>query len=484
MPEEPLRVLFAAPECAPWVKTGGLGDVCASLPRALHRRGVDVRLMLPAYPGLKGTLRTAHESVPLPALGGLPQAHIARVTLPGGQAAFLVDCPALYDRPGGPYQDASGHDWEDNPVRFAVLGRAVAHVATWPFDWRAQVVHCNDWQTALAPAYLALGATPRPATVITIHNLAFQGLFPPQVFASLGLPPESFSIDGVEFHGQVSYLKAGLQYADAITTVSPSYAREIRQAPLGFGLEGLLQRRSAVLSGILNGIDVDLWNPATDPWIERRYDAATLHRKTDNKVALRARCGLAGAPAVPLIGVVSRLTQQKGLDLVLEAADRLLRLPAQLVVLGAGEVHLERAFRELARAHPGRVSVTLAFDEPLAHRIEAGADIFLMPSRFEPCGMNQMYSQRYGTIPVVRATGGLADSVIDCTPATLANGSASGFLFESASAPALLAAIERAIAVYREPALWQHLQRQAMARDFGWDASARAYAALYARIAA
>ncbi len=483
MPEEPLRVLFAAPECAPLVKTGGLGDVCASLPGALRRLGVDVRLMLPAYPGLKGPLQAGHQSVPLPALGGLPAAQIVRATLPGGLPAFLVDCPALYDRPGGPYQDERGRDWEDNAKRFALLARAVAHVATSPLDWRAQIVHCNDWHTALAPAYLAFGATPRPATVVTIHNLAFQGLFPPQVFASLGLPPESFSIDGVEFHGQVSFLKAGLQYADAVTTVSPSYAREIRQAPLGFGLEGLLQRRSAVLSGILNGIDVDLWNPATDPWIEHRYDAANLHRKTGNKAALQARCGLAAAPAAPLIGIVSRFTQQKGLDLVLEAAERLLRLPAQLVVLGTGEGQLERAFLDLARVHPRQVSVTIGFDEPLAHRIEAGADLFVMPSRFEPCGMNQMYSQRYGTIPVVRATGGLADSVVDCTPATLSNGTASGFLFEAASAPALLAAIGRALAAYRAPALWQRLQRQAMARDFGWDASARAYAALYARIA-
>jgi starch synthase len=483
MSKEPLRVLFATPECAPWVKTGGLGDVSGALPRALRRLGVDVRLMLPAYPGLKGVLQAGHESAPLPALGGLPAAHIVRATLPGGLPAFLVDCPALYDRPGGPYQDQHGRDWEDNANRFALLARAVAHVATWPFDWRARVVHCNDWQTALAPAYLAFDGTPRPASVITIHNLAFQGIFPPQVFAGLGLPPESFSIDGVEFHGQVSFLKAGLQYADAITTVSPSYAREIRQAPLGFALEGLLQRRSAVLSGILNGIDVDLWNPATDPWIEHCYDAANLHRKTDNKAALQARCGLAAAPAALLIGVVSRFTQQKGLDLVLEAAEPLLRLPAQLVVLGTGEAHLERAFLDLARAHPGRVSVTIGFDEPLAHRIEAGADIFVMPSRFEPCGMNQMYSQRYGTIPVVRATGGLADSVVDCTPATLANGTASGFLFGTASAPALLAAIERALAAYRAPALWHRLQRHAMARDFGWDASARAYAALYARIA-
>ncbi|OGA64864.1 MAG: starch synthase [Betaproteobacteria bacterium RIFCSPLOWO2_12_FULL_67_28] len=483
MPEEPLRVLFAAPECAPLVKTGGLGDVCASLPVALRRLGVDVRLMLPAYPGFKGVLQARREGMPLPALGGFPAAQVVRAMLPGGLPAFLVDCPALYERPGGPYQDEHGRDWDDNPIRFALLARAAALVATSPPDWRAQLVHCNDWQTALAPAYLAFGATPRPATVITVHNLAFQGIFPPPVLARLGLPPESFSIDGVEFHGQVSFLKAGLQYADAITTVSPSYAREIRQAPLGFGLEGLLQRRSAVLSGILNGIDVELWNPATDPLIERRYDAANLHRKTDNKAALQACTGLAREPAVPLIGVVSRLTQQKGLDFLLEAAAGLLRLPAQLVVLGTGEAQLEYAFRELARAHPRQVSVTLAFDEPLAHRIEAGADLFAMPSRFEPCGMNQMYSQRYGTIPVVRATGGLADSVIDCTPTTLANGSASGFLFETASAPALLAAIERALAAYREPALWQRLQRQAMARDFGWDASARAYAALYARIA-
>jgi starch synthase len=475
MPAEPLRVLYATPECAPIVKTGGLGDVSGALPRALRRLGIDARVLLPAYRGIAPVAGRVSESIALPATAGLPEAKILPFTAAEDLPGYLVHCPALYDRPGSPYQDPSGKDWEDNALRFAQLARAAAHLGRGEaaLSWRAQVVHGNDWQVALAAAYLAYAPRPHAGTLVTIHNLAFQGIFPAERFPALGLPPESFSIRGLEYHGQVSFMKAGIAYADAISTVSPTYAEEIRRAPLGFGLEGLLAERGNVLTGILNGIDTGIWNPATDPRIARRYDAETLEKKAENKAALQSSSGLALEPATPVLGIVSRFTEQKGLDLVLEAAERIVSLPAQLVALGSGDSKLEEGFARLARKHPEKVRATIGFDEALAHRIEAGADLFLMPSRFEPCGMNQMYSQRYGTLPVVRATGGLADSVAD---------GLTGFTFQEPSAPALLAAIERALEAYRNAELWKRLQRQAMAREFGWEASARRYAALYAQI--
>ncbi len=474
MAEEPLRVLYATPECAPLVKTGGLGDVSGTLPRALRRLGIDARVMLPAYRALAQFPKRDPEAPSLPPLAGLPAARIVPAMLADDLPGFLVQCPALYDRPGGPYQDGAGKEWEDNALRFAQLARAAAHLGrAGPGAWKADVVHCNDWQTGLAAAYLAFAPPPRAATLMTVHNLAFQGIFPATRFPGLGLPPQSFSIAGLEYYGQVSFMKAGLVYADAITTVSPTYAREIQSAPLGFGLEGVLRERRAALHGILNGIDTEAWNPATDRWIARRYDAATLEAKAANKAALQERAGLAREPGVPLAGVIGRLTTQKGIDLVLEAAEAMLALPMQLVILGSGDPALETALAQLARARAGRVSVTIGFDEPYAHLVEAGADLFLMPSRFEPCGITQMHSQRYGTLPLVHSTGGLADSVAD---------GVTGFAFGQASAGALLGAVERAVAAYRNAELWRKLQLQAMARDFGWEASARRYAALYAQI--
>lgn len=470
-----LRVLFATPECAPLVKIGGLGDVSAALPRALARLGHDVRLLLPAYPALAAVPPAEGEAIALPAAAGLPAARIVPAQLAGEMPAFLLECPALYERPGGPYLDPAGRDWPDNALRFAQLARAAAFLGRGDCElpWRAQVVHANDWQTALAAAYLAFAPRPRAGVLFTVHNLAFQGLFPAQCFDALGLPREAFSIAGLEYHGKVSFLKAGLVYADALSTVSPTYAREIQQPPLGFGLEGVIRARRDALHAILNGIDTGLWNPATDPWIARRYDAESLEAKAANRAALRARFGLTERPDAPVIGIVSRFTEQKGLDLALAAAGRILALPAQLVALGTGDAELERGFARLAREQPGGVGVTIGFDEPLAHLVEAGADMFLMPSRFEPCGMNQMYSQRYGTLPVVRATGGLADTVED---------GATGFVFREPESEALLAALGRALAAWRDPQRWRRLQRQAMARDLGWERAAREYGALYAQI--
>ncbi len=480
-----MRVLFATPECAPLVKTGGLADVSASLPAAARALGLDVRILLPGYRQVLAQLRRRREVAHIAPSAKFPGARLLEHATASGVPLLVLDCPELYDRAGGPYQTDAGSDWSDNALRFGLLSRVAALLggAGSPLDWQPQVVHCNEWQTGLAPAYLRYAEDARAATLMTIHNLAFQGIFGPEMVAALGLPAACFGPDGVEYYGKLSFLKAGLQLADAISTVSPGYAREIQGEALGFGLHGLLAARKDRLHGILNGIDTGLWNPAADPLIACGYSAATLAAKAGNKRALQQRLGLATAPEVPLFAAVSRLTEQKGVDWLLQIAPQLLAQPAQLALLGGGDAALERGFVALAQDHPGQVSTTIGFDETLAHLIEAGADAFLMPSRFEPCGMNQMYSQRYGTPPVVRATGGLADTVVDCTPATLADGSASGFVFQEPSAAALLAAIGRAGDAWRDGATWRALQRNGMAKDFSWSASAHRYAEIYAGLA-
>jgi len=488
MSDNALSVLFATAECAPWVKTGGLGDVSAALPAALRRLGIDARVLMPGYPEVLAAARPRRRSkartvTALPACGAT---RLVDAVLPNGVPLIVVDHPSLYDRPGGPYQNDAGEDWPDNPWRFGLLSKVAAMLAASesPLAWRPQVIHCNDWQTGLAPAYMHFSA-PSPArcgSVMTIHNLAFQGCFAPDWVARLDLPPESYGTDGAEFHGTLSFLKAGLYYADAITTVSPTYAREIQTEALGFGLDGLLSWRRDALTGILNGVDTDEWNPAADPMLARPYDAATLKAKATNKRELQRRFGLALLPDVPLLGVVSRFTQQKGLDLLADIAPQVIALPAQLAVLGLGDADLEHAFQRLAGFHPHRIATRIGFDNELAHLVEAGADLFVMPSRFEPCGMNQMYSQRYGTPPIVRATGGLLDSVVDCNPATLAAGAATGFVFTEPEAGALFAAIARAIDAYRDPRSWRALQRNGMAKAFGWDAAAKRYAGIYATV--
>ncbi len=482
----PLRILFATPEAAPWVKTGGLGDVSAALPAALAEAGLDVRVLLPAYPALVAAFpaRTVLAQVERPG-GELLPATISRVQLQPRLELLLVECPAYYERHGGPYQDRSGHDWPDNALRFGLLSRLAALLASseTPLDWRPDVLHCNDWQAALAPAYLRYRHEPVAATITTIHNLAFQGLFPMARLHALDLPVAAMAIDGVEFHGKISFLKAGLQHSDRLTTVSPTYAREICEPAHGFGLDGLLRhrrdRRSGDLVGILNGIDTREWDPATDRSIAARYSARSLALKQLNRAALGERLGLALQAETPLLGMISRITSQKGADLVIEAAPELLARGARLAVLGSGDVGLEARWRALAGRHPDRIAVQIGFDEALAHLIEAGADMFLMPSRFEPCGLNQMYSLAYGTPPVVRATGGLADTVVDCTPEALADGSANGFSFGPPTTGALLAAIDRAIELWRDPDAWRRLQRSGMARDWGWGAAARQYTDLY-----
>jgi len=481
-----MKVLFATSEAAPLVKTGGLADVSGALPDALRSQGVDVRVLLPGYGAVLGWVEGRSKVVASFDLPPFPPARLLSAELPSGVPLLVLDCPDLFARAGGPYQQAGGEDWPDNDIRFGLLSRvaaALAHAGS-PIDWRPDVLHCNDWQTGLAPAYLAFMPGTRARTVMTIHNLAYQGIFPPTAVPRVGLPWESFKVDGVEFYGNLSFLKAGLFHADRLTTVSPTYALEIQHEPLGFGLQGLLSWRSKDLVGILNGIDTATWDPAADELIPRRYKSATLARKADNKRALQERMGLEASSATPLLGVVSRFTYQKGLDLVVDAAERMVKLPAQIVVLGSGDAPLVSAFRDLAARHPGTIAVEVGFDEALSHLIEAGVDLFLMPSRYEPSGLNQMYSQRYGTPVVARATGGLIDTVIECAPDTLAAGTATGFLFHEPTPEALHAAVQRAVAVYHDRRVWRQLQRHGMDRDYSWDASARRYADLYRSVAA
>jgi len=479
-----LRILFAVSECSPLVKTGGLADVAGALPAALRAAGVEVTLLIPGYRPVLDAIRRTHSIREIAAPGEIGAARLREATLADDVPALVVDRPDFYLRPGGPYQDPAGRDWPDNALRFGLLSytAALLGAAHDPLGMGLDVVHGNDWQAALAPAYLRWGLGPGAATVLTVHNLAYQGIFPPDTLAAVGLPAASFAMNGVEFYGNFSFLKAGLYYADRITTVSPTYAREIQSEALGFGMQGLLAGRAGSLEGILNGVDAGVWSPATDPLIPTRYDRDTLEAKTLNTRALRERLGLADRPDRPLLGVVSRLVYQKGLDLIAAVTPQVLALPAQIVVMGTGDRELEQAMRDLALAHPGAVAYVDKVDEALAHQVEAGADAFLMPSRFEPCGLNQMYSQAYGTPPIVHRTGGLADSVTDANAQTMADGTASGFVFDEPTAPALLAAIGRAVRLWRDRKAWRTLQRNGMARDFGWHAAARAYVDMYRRL--
>jgi starch synthase len=478
-----MRVLFATSEVTPLIKTGGLADVSAALSSALLGMGVDVRMLLPGYPQVLKALPHLQAATEIPIQPSFPAAQLLAGSLPNGVPLFVIECAELYERGGGAYQDEHGLDWPDNALRFGLLSKIAALLgcADSPLDWKPDIVHCNDWQTGLTPAYLHFsdGAVP---CVMTVHNLAFQGVFPSQMVAELGLPAESFQPDGVEFYDNLSFMKAGLYYADHITTVSPSYANEIQTDALGFGLQGLLAYRQKVLTGILNGIDTTEWNPATDPNLVHPYDVTDINGKSANKHELQKRLGLHIDADLPLFGLVSRFTHQKGVDLVLEIAPQLIALPAQLVLLGNGDVEMQRTALELSHHYSGQISAYVGFDEVLSHLIEAGADIFLMPSRFEPCGLSQMYSQRYGTPPVVHATGGLIDTVLDCNATSLEQGVASGFVFHSMDTSSLLAAARRAAMTYHDKKTWQALQHNCMIKDFSWSQSATAYHDIYTHL--
>ena len=477
-----MRVLHVAAEIYPLVKTGGLADVTAALPPALAQRGIDVRVLLPGLPAIRQGLGPLTEIVRCgPAfgagavrvlLGRLPDSHLD---------ALVIDAPYLYDRPGNPYLDVNGRPWADNHRRFALLGWVAAQIAAGGLipDWQPDIVHAHDWHAGLAAAYLAMRPGPRPGTVFTIHNLAYQGLFDASTFGELGLPAPCYAMDGLEFHGQVSFMKAALTWSDRITTVSPGYAREIRNASAGWGLEGLVRQRAEVLSGILNGVDYGIWDPSVDRLIAAHYDRSDLRGKAACREQLRREFDLDSRADTPIFCVVSRLTEQKGLDLVLGALDSLLLQGAQLVLLGSGDDYLEAAFRTAAVRHRGQVAVRIGYDEDLAHRIIAGSDVILVPSRFEPCGLTQLYGLRYGTLPLVRRVGGLADTVVDANAANIANGSATGFVFDAASPGALAETVNRALSAWREPSRWQSMMANAMSRSFSWEDAAASYDALY-----
>ena len=477
-----LKVLSVASEIFPLVKTGGLGDVVGALPRALQAEAIDMRVLVPGYPAVMAKLGAAETVLDFDDLfGGSVRVLAARFE---GLSLFVVEAPHLYDRPGGPYQSALGRDWPDNAERFAALGWVARAFGSGAISaWRPAIVHAHDWQAALAPTYLALTGQNRPATVITIHNVAFQGQFPAAMLSRLRLPESAFAADGVEYYGAIGFLKAGLFYADAITTVSPTYAREIQTPESGMGLDGLLRHRADRLIGIVNGIDEAIWDPASDLHLAARYGRRRLGPRRHNRVALQQRFGLDHHPG-PLFAVISRLTWQKGMDLLLEALPGLIAGGGQLVLLGAGDATLEAAFADAARGHAGRVGCDFGYDEPLAHLIQGGADALLMPSRFEPCGLTQLYGLRYGAVPIVARVGGLADTIIDANDAALADRVATGFQFAPVRVDALTDAIARAQTAFHNRAAWRAMQRRGMSRKLGWSARAPAYAALYRRLIA
>jgi starch synthase len=478
-----MRVLYVTAELYPWVKSGGLGDVAAALPPALAAEGVDVRLLLPGFSGFLDAFHGIADVARLRTPFAAERVRVTRAALPDGKGlAYLVDQPALYDRPGNAYADPGGSDWPDNHRRFALLGWIAAALARGADpQWRPDIVHGHDWHAGLAPAYLAAAPPDRGVgSVFTIHNLAYRGLFPAALFADLALPGGFLAVDGLEFYGDLSFIKAGLFYSDRLTTVSPTYAREIRTPAYGWGLDGLLRRRGDVLSGILNGVDPQVWDPAHDRALPLAYGVADAPSgKEAAKSALQARLQLDEQCDALVFGVVSRLTPQKGLDLLLAALPGLVESGGQLALVGSGDGWLEHGFAAAAAAYRGRVAVEIGYDEGLAHLIVGGADIILMPSRYEPCGLTQLYALRYGALPLVRRVGGLADTVVDATAVTLADGTATGFAFDEETPRALRAAVERARTLFGQRELWQRMIRQAMTRDFTWAAAARQYLALY-----
>lgn len=465
-----IKVLSVTSECAPLVKTGGLADVAGALPAALKDYGVEMRTLLPGYPAVMAQAKRAKVVTEWDDLYGGAARLIAFKT--AGLDLLVLDAPHLFDRAGSIYLGPDGKDWPDNPQRYAALCRAGADIAAGRLgSWTPDIAHCHDWQAGLLPYYLKRDAIP-VASILTIHNIAFQGLAPMSLAGDLGIAPADRSADGVEYWGQISALKAGLMFADRLTTVSPTYARELMTPEFGMGLDGVLRARRHVLTGILNGIDLDVWSPEVDSHIQT-YKSP--RGKIANRKALREEFGLPESNG-PLCVVVSRLTEQKGLDLLLQALPALLERGGQLALLGSGDPGLEAAFRNYD--HPS-VAVRIGYDEALSHRMIAGGDAILVPSRFEPCGLTQLYGLRYGTLPVVALTGGLADTVIPDTPATQARGVATGLQFAPVTAGALESALEQLCDLFSDPKRLAKMQRNAMSHPVGWSTSAAAYAALY-----
>jgi starch synthase len=481
-----LRVLFVSSEIYPLAKSGGLADVSAALPMALAALGAEMQLLLPGYS--KALEVAANKSVLLELkdfMGTGTTRLIAARTPDTGLPVWLVDCPALFRRSGGLYQDENGEDWADNAKRFALFSHVAARLSLGQMlpDWRADVVHANDWHAGLMPALIAPIQGKKPGTVFTMHNLAYQGVFPASLAPELGIPADTLNPEGLEFYGNISFLKAGIRYGDQLTTVSPTYAREILTADYGCGLDGLLQTRQRDLTGVLNGVDYRVWDPSNDPHLPANYVARDTAGKRICKVALQQELHLESAPEVPLVIYVGRMTDQKMADTVLKALPAILDRGVQFALLGEGDPSLEDRLQDAGHRHTGQVATRIGYEEPLAHRFQAGADILLHPSRFEPCGLTQLYAMRYGTLPIVRRIGGLADTIVDANEGTVRCGTATGFTFEEATAADMIACLDRALSLYHQPLIWRKVQRRAMGRDFSWDRSAREYLKLYQRVA-
>ncbi|MER9265756.1 glycogen synthase GlgA [Mesorhizobium sp. M0410] len=472
-----MQVLSVAPEIFPLVKTGGLADVTGALPMALAGKGVTMRTLVPGYPQVIGAFKKKKAVQQYPLLqGGKASVHAVQIA---GLDLFVLDAPHLFDRPGGPYGNATGADWPDNWRRFAALSQVGGDIAGGSISgYLPDIVHAHDWQSAMTLAYMRYGKAVGTPSMITVHNLAFQGQFGAGIFGELGLPAAAMALDGVEYYGGVGFLKAGLQAAWAITTVSPTYAQEIRLPEFGMGLDGLINMRSVDLHGIVNGIDTEIWNPETDKHLVSNYTAKTLKARMPNKAAVEDRFSLDRDDS-PIVCVVSRLTWQKGMDILAAAVDGIVAAGARLAILGSGDAGLEGTLLAAAARHRGRIGVVVGYDEGLSHTMQGGCDAIIIPSRFEPCGLTQLYGLRYGCVPVVARTGGLADTVIDANEAAISAGVATGFQFAPANAGALLHAVRRLVEAHANPAVWTSMQRQGMKADVSWDKSAEKYVQLY-----
>ncbi len=487
-----MQLLFVTSEVYPLIKTGGLADVSGALPKALKSLknfDGDIKILVPGYQAVLDQLDTLNKMTSVTVLG--QDCDLLLGTIPNVESQtddaveiIVIKAPSLYERDGGPYNDEDGNDWPDNALRFAVLSRIASLLSSeaTPYPaWRPTVVHCNDWQTGLVPAYMKLVDNSQVKSVFSVHNLAYQGCFDASCLVALELPEAHYSIEGYEYYGQLSFLKAGLYYADKLTTVSPTYAQEIQTAAFGFGMQGLLESRSADLVGILNGIDTQVWNPETDNYLFKTYGNKRITGKKTVKKLLQQQLKLQENNDAPLLGIVSRFAHQKGLDLLPGIIPDLVAQGCQLAILGSGDKAIELQFLTLSQRYPDIISVTVDYNEPLSHNIMAGCDMFIMPSRFEPCGLNQMYGMAYGTPPIVSATGGLADSVVDTTDKTIAAKTATGFVIDDISEEALMKGITNAIAYWRKP-IWRSIQRNGMQLDLSWESRAKDYLLLYQEV--
>ncbi len=478
-----MHVLFVTSEAFPLIKTGGLADVSGALPKAIKNLpnfSGDIKILLPAYTGVLEKLQSVQHVGFIEALGEHCALYIGK--MPDSDVEVIaIKNSSLYERDGSPYNDINGVDWPDNALRFGVLSRIASLLTTTssPFSWRPDLIHCNDWQTGLTPIYVKLVDKTLTKTLFSIHNMAYQGNFDSSTMKQLQLPPAHFNMNGYEFYHQISFMKAGLYYADHLSTVSPTYAKEIQTIDYGFGMHGLLKTRQDKLTGILNGIDTQGWNPKTDRYLNAHYSTSSMVGKKTIKRDLQKALGLTIDADAPLLGIVSRFAYQKGLDLLPKIIPTLVAEGCQIAILGSGEKLLEESFNNLHKSYPNQIGVKIGYNENLSHHIMAGADMFIMPSRFEPCGLNQLYGLTYGTPPIVTATGGLADSVVDSNAITISNNTATGFVIKNVTQVSLLVAIRHAIDLWKDKKTWRKIQKNGMKTDVSWASSAISYLELY-----